>query len=253
MSARVHWRWQSNLLSCVFASVLSACSTTPAGGYVESPNAKPVPVRNDHNTLEQLAKSDIDRMADMAYAENQQSLKMLMLKLYKRNPAEAAKSGMGNPEQIAQAVFDPAATHGWRLPALGGAHATAAIMLAFNEQYAGDRVLAFIVGIQSMLYQAHGNKSTFFLTDSIDAQNLYNAARNIEIAVWKLSSTRNKQGQLMLVTNEMQADVQNLSFEREFGKVIARTDLLALTLAEKSQRLISKLTQSITTANFLPF
>jgi hypothetical protein len=51
----------------------------------------------------------------------------------------------------------------------------------------------------------------------------------------------------------MQADGQNLSFEREFTKLVARTDLLALMLAEKSQRFISRLTQSITTAPFLPF
>lgn len=243
--------WRACLLAVLLP--LAACTTTPAGGYVDSPHAKPVPVRNDRNTLEQLAKSDVDRLADMEYAENLQSLKALMRKLYKRNPAEAAKSGMGDPEQIVSLVFDPAATHGWRLDALGGAHATAAILLAFNEQYAGDRVLALIVGIQSMLYQAHGNKTDFFLTDSIEPQNLYNAARNIEIAVWKLSTARNSQGQLLLLSNDMQSEVHNLSFEREFGKIIARTDLLALTLAEKSQRLISKLTQSITTANFLPF
>lgn len=231
---------------------LTACSTTP-GSYVDSPNARPVPVRSDRNALEQLVKSDADRLADIEYAENTQSLKLLMRKLYKRNPAEAGKSGLGNPEQIVAALFDRVAEHQWRLAVLDNTQGTAAILMALNPQYTGDRVLAFVAGIQSMLYQAHGSKSAFFLTDSLEPQSLYNASRNIEIAVWKLSTAKNSQGQLLLVTNEMHGDVNNLSFEREFGKVIARTDLLALMLAEKSQRLISKLTQSITTANFLPF
>lgn len=210
-------------------------------------------MRPDRNALEQLAKSDVDRMADIEYAENLQSLKTLMLKLYKRNPNELAKSGLGSAEQTVTSVLDVDALHAQQFAALEGAQGTRAMTLAFNERYTGDRVLALIYGIQTMLYQAHGNKTEFLLTDKIVPQNLYNAARNIEIAVWKLSTARNGQGQLLLLTNDIQGEVQNLSFEREFGKMIARTDLLALTLAEKSQRLISRLTQSITTANFLPF
>lgn len=240
---------------CSWMSIclLAACSTNPNGGYVDSPNGKPIPIRQDRNTLHQLVKSDSDRLADIEYVENVASLRLLMLKLYKRNPAESHKSGLGTPDQIASYVFDQVATHQWRLEALGGAQDTAAIKLALNAQFSGDRVLAFIVGIQSMLYRAHGNKSAFFLVDSIEPQNLYNAARNVEIAVWKLGTAKNARGELLLLTNTMQADSQNLSFEREFSKMIARTDLLALMLAEKSQRFISRLTQSITTAPFLPF
>jgi hypothetical protein len=238
--------WLSMLL-------LAACSTTPDGGYVDSPNSKPLPMRQDRNALHQLAKTDLDRLADIEYTENAASLRLLMLKLYKRNPAEAHKSGLGTPDQITTYVFEQMNTHQWRFDSLGGAQDTAAIRLALNAQFSGDRVLALIVGMQSMLYRAHGNKSAFFLTDSIEPQNLYNAARNIEIAVWKLGTAKSTQGELLLLTNSIQADGQNLSFEREFSKMIGRTDLLALTLAEKSQRFISRLTQSISTAPFLPF
>ncbi|MGQ2966072.1 hypothetical protein [Methylophilus sp.] len=240
---------------CSWISILllAACSTNPSGGYVDSPNGRPLPIRQDRNALHQLVKSDSDRLADIEYAENEASLRLLMFKLYKRNPAEVHKSGLGSPEQIATYVFDQVATHQWKFEALGGAQDTAAIKLALNPQFSGDRVLALIVGLQSMLYRAHGNKSAFFLLDSIEPQNLYNAARNIEIAVWKLGNAKNARGELLLLTNSMQADGQNLSFEREFTKLIARTDLLALMLAEKSQRFISRLTQSITTTPFLPF
>jgi hypothetical protein len=237
----------------VMILLLAGCSTTPEGGYVDSPNGRPVPVRQDRNTFHQLVKTDLDRLADIEYSENVSTLRLLMLKMYKRNPAEAQKSGLGTPEQIASYVFEQVAAHHWQFDALGGAQDTAAIKLALNAQYSGDRVLALVVGIQSMLFRAHGNKSAFFLTDSIEPQSLYNAARNIEIAVWKLTNAKSTQGELLLLTNSQPGEVQNLSFEREFSKLIARTDLLALTLAEKSQRFISRLTQSITTAPFLPF
>jgi len=237
----------------VMILLLAGCSTTPDGGYVDSPNGRPVPVRQDRNTFHQLVKTDLDRLADIEYSENVSTLRLLMLKMYKRNPAEAQKSGLGTPDQIASYVFEQVAAHHWQFDALGGAQDTAAIKLALNAQYSGDRVLALVVGIQSMLFRAHGNKLAFFLTDSIEPQSLYNAARNIEIAVWKLTNAKNAQGELLLLTNSQPGEVQNLSFEREFSKLIARTDLLALTLAEKSQRFISRLTQSITTAPFLPF
>lgn len=242
-------------LGCSVASIilLAACSTTPEGGYIESPNSRPLPMRQDRNALHQLVKTDLDRLADIEYTENAVSLRLLMLKLYKRNPAEAHKSGLGTPDQIAAYVFEQIEMHQWHFDALGGAQDTAAIKLALNAQFNGDRVLALIVGMQSMLYRAHGNRSAFFLTDSIEPQNLYNAARNIEIAVWKLSTAKSPHGEMLLLTNSMQTDAQNLSFEREFSKIIGRTDLLALMLAEKSQRFISRLTQSITAAPFLPF
>lgn len=236
----------------VLILLLAGCATSN-GGYMDSPNGRPVPVRQDRNTFHQLAKTDLDRLADIEYAENESTLRLLMLKMYKRNPAEALKSGLGSPEQIATYVFEQVAVHHWQFDALGGAQDTAAIKLALNPQYSGDRVLALVVGIQSMMFRAHGNKSSFFLTDSIEPQSLYNAARNIEIAVWKLTHAKNAQGELLLLTNSHPGELQNLSFEREFSKLIARTDLLALTLAEKSQRFISRLTQSISTAPFLPF
>ncbi len=82
---------------------------------------------------------------------------------------------------------------------------------------------------------------------------MYNLARNIEIAAWKLSNARDENGALYLLTNEINDKDKNLSFEREFGKMIGRTDLFAISLAEKSQRIISRVMQNLATALFLPF
>jgi len=75
----------------------------------------------------------------------------------------------------------------------------------------------------------------------------------VEIAAWKLSNARDAQGQLYLLTNEINTNERNLSFEREFGKIIGRTDLFAIALSEKSQRLITRVAQNLATALFLPF
>ncbi|MES2637493.1 MAG: hypothetical protein V4605_09225 [Pseudomonadota bacterium] len=198
-------------------------------------------------------KNDFDRMADVELHENTQSLRKLMTKLYKRNPQELAKTTPDPVEKMVDWVFDGEFQHHYQFKEIDNKQGTDAIFLAFNPNYQGDRVLPFIVGIHTMLLKAHGNKFEFYLTDSIDPQSIYNVARNIEIAAWKLSTSRDLSGRLYLLSNEMNTTDHNLSFEREFGKMIGRTDLYAISLAEKSQRLISRVMQSIATAVFLPF
>ena len=232
------------ILAC---SLACSCSTnTPIEG-------KPIPERGDRSSANQLVKNDFDRMADVELAENTQSLKNLMLKLYKRNPNQLAKSTADNAEKMVDWVFEGQLQHHWQFKEINNKQGTDAIFLAFDAQYQGDRVLPFIVGIQTMLLKAHGDKTEFYLTDKIEPQRIYNVARNIEIAAWKLSTARDAQGNLYLLSNELNDKDRNLSFEREFGKMIGRTDLYAIALAEKSQRFISRIAQSIATMAFLPF
>lgn len=228
------------------AMLVSACMAT-----VPAKNGKTVPQQRDGNSIAQLGKSDLDRLADVQMRENIQSLRLLMTKLYKRNPRELRKSTSDSAEVMVDWVFD--GDHGWQFKKIGGAQGTEALNLAFSGDYQGDRVLPFIVGLYTMLVKAHGGKREFYLTDSIDPQSVYNAARNVEIAVWKLSNARDASSQLLLMTNEIGEQERNLSFEREFGKIVGRLDLFAITLAEKSQRLISRVAQNLATALFIPF
>ena len=48
-------------------------------------------------------------------------------------------------------------------------------------------------------------------------------------------------------------EIDNLSFEREFGKMIGRLDYFSYTLSEKTQRAITRMIQNITTGILLPF
>jgi len=231
--------------------MLSACASKPI--TTSGPNKKTVPEQQDRSTINQLGKGDFDRMADVEIRENTESLRILMLKLYKRNPHELQKSTSDPAEKMITWVFDGGMQHHYLFPEINNLQDTDAIFLAFKPEYTGDRVLPFIVGLHTMLLKAHNNKTDFYFTDSIDPQRLYNVARNIEIAAWKLSNARNQDGSLYLLTNEMNDTDKNLSFEREFGKMIGRTDLYAISLAEKSQRLISRIMQNLATAVFLPF
>lgn len=227
--------------------VITGCVTNTA---IEG---KPIPERSDRSSASQLGKNDFDRMADVELAENTQSLRNLMLKLYKRNPHELAKSTADNAEKMVEWVFEGELQHHFKFKKIDNKQGTQAIFLAFDSNYQGDRVLPFIIGLQTMLLKAHNDKTEFYLTDRIEPQNIYNVARNIEIAAWKLSNARDAKGNLYLLANEISDKDHNLSFEREFGKMIGRTDLYAISLAEKSQRLISRVMQSLATAVFLPF
>lgn len=224
---------------------LAACATAP------STDKKPIPDQQDRSAISQLAKTDFDRMADVEFRENTASLRVLMTKLYKRNPNELHKSTTGTPEEMVAWVFE--GKHQWQFEEIQNKQGTEAIFLALDQHYTGDRVLPLIVGMYTMLKTAHGGKTEFFFTDTIEPQALYNVARNIEIAVWKLSNAYDSQGNLLLLTNEANDKEKNLSFEREFGRIIGRTDLYAITLAEKKQRMISRVVQSMATAVFLPF
>lgn len=197
----------------------------------------------------QFAKTDIDRISEAHQRELQSSLKLLAEKLYKRNPKEWKKGGWARPEDAINRLFGKA--HNWRFPELDGKYGTDAVQLAFKPDYGGDRIFAFIAGIGGMVLSAFNERYEFFMTDDLDAQKLYNAARNIEIAAWKLGHDRTGNNELLLLSNEA-GPVPNLSFEREFGKIIGNLDLLSSAIADKNSRTVVKVVQSMATAMFLP-
>jgi adenosyl cobinamide kinase/adenosyl cobinamide phosphate guanylyltransferase len=103
-----------------------------------------------------------------------------------------------------------------------------------------------------MIQIAFQDKTEFFVLDDLEARALYTAARNVEIAVWKLSNARNVQEKLFLMSNEGVGLAPNFSFEREFGKIIGSLDMLAKIVADKSNRTVVKIIQNLATAVFLP-
>ena len=101
------------------------------------------------------------------------------------------------------------------------------LSVALDPDYGGDRVGAFIFGLSDMIIRAHHGKTRFYAFDVLDARHVYNAARNIEVAAWLLASRRDAAGRPLLLANEISTNVANLGFEREFGQLVGRLDLVA--------------------------
>ena len=224
--------------------MLAACTTPPAP--ITRGEAQSAPI-----STSELAQSDSNRLATLGMRDNLASLMLLADKLYRRNPAEWRKAYPSR--EVALAKLKAAIDNSTASPDLQGKRDIAAMSLALGPDFKGDRVAAFIYASADMLMTAHGNKSTFYLTDALDAQYVYNAARNIEIAVWLLASRKNAQGLPLLLSDEINDGQRNLSFEREFGKVIGRLDLLASLLTEKYRRVVITYVQNLLGGTFLQF
>ena len=195
-----------------------------------------------------LAKTEIDRVIDTDRAEVLAGLHRIAGKLYKRNPREWKKSGQPSREAAMARLF----AGGVDFPELEGRQEGAAVLLALSPEYQGDRVLGVMAGLLGMVYASFENKDDFYVLDDLNEQKLYNCARNVEIAIWKMSSARSATGEFLLLSNELDPANPNLSFEREFGKVIGLLDFLSRIVADKNGRTVTRLTQSIATAVFLP-
>jgi hypothetical protein len=228
----------ATLLLVLTASLLAACATRFGPDGQKETRFDP----------RYLAKTEIDRVIDANRAEVKAGLRRIAEKLYKRNPREWRKGGQASLDAALDRLFAGRVD----FPELEGRREGAAASFAFSPNYQGDRVLAVMSGLLGMVYAAFEYKDDFYLLDDLNEQKLYNCARNIEIAVWKMSSTRNANGEPLLISNELDANNPNLSFEREFGRVIGLLDFLSKVVADKQGRTITRFTQSLATAVFLP-
>ncbi|PCJ36516.1 MAG: hypothetical protein COA75_06950 [Cellvibrionales bacterium] len=196
-----------------------------------------------------LAKSDIDLVADLHYRETQDLLRSLTVKLYKRNP-DQLKHGLGRSidQRLSQLFAKPGYVS---YEELSFARGTDALELGLSSSYTGDRVMAMMAGLNGMIRHAYGYKEEFFMFDDLDQQKFYESARNIEMLVWRLAHSGGNRGPLLL-TNSQSGEPVNLSFERLFGKLIASQDMMARVVALKNERLINRTAQNVAALVFFP-
>ncbi|MBB5393499.1 MULTISPECIES: hypothetical protein [unclassified Herbaspirillum] len=229
-------------ITLLCTALLAGCASSPAPhGQVKGADA----------SSREMGQSDTNRMSTLAMRANLDGLYLLMDKLYRRNPGEWKKTAASREEALAKVREAVEKRQPW--PELQGKRDIAAMALALSTDFKGDRVAAFIYATADMLIVAHGNKIEFFLIDGLDAQHLYNAARNVEIGAWILASRRNAAGGPLLLSDEISADMRNLSFEREFGKIVGRLDLLATFITEKYRRAGISYVQNLLGGSFLQF
>lgn len=242
--ARTMSRWFVVLgvsLACI--AMLAGCMTASA----------PDPDRphNEAMTFDQLLQTDFNRTVTIAMRDNLDSLYRLQEKLYRRNPREWRNAGYAD---LASALDHGrvAIVNAYPPADLVGLHDIEILSVALDPVYQGDRVAAFIYGLADMILAAHNNKSRFYVSDRLDANRIYNAARNVEIAAWLLNSRRDEQGDVLLLANEMSDDTSNVSFEREFGQLVGRLDLVANLLDENLRRVGINYAQGLFFFSFLP-
>lgn len=168
----------------------------------------------------------------------------------KRNPRELKKSPYKTIDENLVRLFD--AKHEWDFPQLEGKQGIDALHLTFADNYRGDRVFSFVAGLTAMIMTAYNNKTEFYWLQSVAPQNLYNSARNIEIAAWKLAHDYDADGELYLYSNSLPGESGNRSYERLFGKLIARQDSMVIIIVGKTQRTIIQVVQQMAAAVFLP-
>ncbi|TAN46767.1 MAG: hypothetical protein EPN21_19590 [Methylococcaceae bacterium] len=191
-----------------------------------------------------MAKTDIDLVGETHQKMLFTDLRTLAEKLYKRNPKEWKKGNHASLEDALNALFTEP------YPEPESKHGTDCIRLAFEESYQGDRVAAFIAGLSTMIMDSYGNKHSYYILDRLDAQTLYNSARNIEVAAWMLRSKLDAKGQPYLQSSTQGSEV-NLSFERLFGRLIANQDTIAQVTADRTHRIIKTTLQTVMMA-FIP-
>lgn len=259
MSVWYFWQWQvtglftkgGSAYGCVRAALLvggvlllaTGCSTRQDHQAIVS-NQSPIKPT-------EFFQSHADRMATLGMRNNLNSLYRLMDKLYLRNPREWRKTGLADVDAAKRAVHR-AIELDQPLSQLGGRTDIAALSYALSADYQGDRVGAFIYSLASMLITAHGGRTEFYLSDSLDPAFIHNAARNLEKASWMLAQRTDSSGRPLLLSNEISAEGRNLSYAVEFGKMVARLDLLTDVLDERYRRIGVSYAQGLLFLNFLP-
>jgi len=239
------------LAFCAFAvGAFAGCTTVPQFPLA-APNTgkRQQPTERDFRASD-VAKADIDVAAEAHERECLASARLLMEKLYRRNPREWRKGKFASMNAAVAHAFDAKAE--FRFAELENVRGADAIILALKPDYPGDRIFAFGVGLASMVFLSYNAKTEFYLSDTLDAQKLYNSARNIEIAAWKLGNARDDRGEPLILSNEASGGMLNLSFEREFGKMIAYQDIMAEVAAQRTNRIIRRVVQTAAAMAFLP-
>jgi hypothetical protein len=188
-----------------------------------------------------VIKSDVDLVTETHQKMVFSALKELAVKLYKRNPKEWKKAGYASiKESVTPITTNP-------FPKVNNKTSIDAIRLAFDQQYEGDRVKALIVGLETMVLDSYDGHRSVYFYNMLEAQKLYDSARNIELASWLLRTKHDSNNQLFLLSTGEggEGDELNLSFERLFGKIINAQDMMAQIMADRSHRQIKNAIQSV--------
>src|SRR5438876_3104395 len=134
------------LSTTAFCALLAACASGPPAFPAASPSTgkRAPPIERDFRAAD-VAKADVDAVAEAHVRECLGSARLLMQKLYRRNPREWRKGNYASMEAAVAHALDGGAQ--FRFQELGDCRGSDAIMMALKPEYWGDRVFAFGVGL----------------------------------------------------------------------------------------------------------
>ena len=223
--------------------ILRLCSLAAVFGLLAACSASikaPPELRN-------LAKSDTAFFVEAVRTELDQSLQLLLVKLYRRNPVQLPSKAS------IESRIDQLEAERVNVEEFGMTEQEQLVRLAFADKFNGDRVFAFVSGLQSMVNEAFDYRREYFLLDSLPrAQFVYNSARNIETAAYLLRTQRDLDGQPFLHADGVQDGILNASYSQLMGQMIGLQDALASTLSHKDQRTLNAVTRGVASTIFLP-
>jgi hypothetical protein len=113
--------------------------------------------QTDNNS--RLAAIKHIKTAKQEMSAHTEDLRALMLVLYELNPDELAKSTQVGAREMTEWVFDGKAN--WRFEGVRRLQKAQTIGLALDPDFAGDHILALIVGIETLLFDAYGGTNEF--------------------------------------------------------------------------------------------
>jgi len=200
--------------------------------HAESANNKG-PVHNNQTIAKDANSAE---MAKQSMALHSETLRKLMLTLYQHNPKQLKKSTQVSAEEMVQWTFE--GPFGWKFDGVRRLQGIDALKLASDTNFPGDRVLALIAGLQTMLTKAYGGKTEYDFSGEIDPQTLYNAARNIEITSIKVNQLNDG---IILLGSDKPADLKPTDLTRELSEIISRVDADAKRIAKQKKQVIQLL------------
>ena len=197
--------------------------------------------------VKNLAKSDTAFFVEAVRSELDQSLGLLLVKLYRRNPVQLPTNTTieVRVEQLKAARLN--------LQEFDSRKPDQLVRMAFHPDFTGDRVYAFVAGLQSMINHAFDHRREFLLLDDLPtAQFIYNSARNIETAAYLLRTKRTTDGKPYLYADGIQDQILNASYSQLMGGMIGLQDALSTALASKDQRTLNAVARGAASIVFLP-
>lgn len=126
------------------------------------------------------------KTAKQEMSEHTEDLRALMLTLYHQNAGELAKSTQVSEREMTEWVFDGKAN--WKFDGIRRQQSTQAIALVFDPDFTGDHILALVVGVETLLFDAYGSTNEFDVPAVQEAQKKALASCELQGLLQKISS-----------------------------------------------------------------